>query len=217
MTFTLQLYWKLARTSILLFGSQLEMQSHIADFPCNLEALHHIVQAFGCLGQSYLVLPSCWVTESPASSSGLWSQQQEGMSCLSACMWHCAHLSSLWSDWFSNPGEFPVQVLAQPPAMSVGRATGRSSKKVLCVGRKDMNKVLTCIVMSLVALGPSYFLYVIYPIAWTHLWSRISLPAQRSAAELLLTSTAKGTKISASVIRIISESQTQWAAEGEKK
>lgn len=50
-----------------------------------------------------------------------------------------------------------------------------------------MNKIHTHIVMSLVILGSSYFLYMIYLIVCTYLWSSLSLFAQRSSAELLLT------------------------------
>lgn len=97
-----------------------------------------------CLGRGCLVLPSCWVTESPVSSSGSWSEEREGVSCLSHHMWHRAPLSLLWIAWFTSPPEIPVQDLAQLPALSVGRAPGRSRKQVFCVAREGMQDPYPC-------------------------------------------------------------------------
>lgn len=147
----------------------------VARSPCSM-----LYKSSWCLGLNHSVPPSCWGTESPVYSSGLGSKQWEGMSCLSDVMWHCARLSLLWSGLFPGPGEFAVQVVAQPPAVSVGRAAGMSSNKVLCVDRKGMSKMPTCIAMSLVVLVLSCFLYMICPIARTYLWFRLSLLAHKT-------------------------------------
>lgn len=64
-----------------------------------------------------------------------------------------------------------------------------------------MNKIHTHIVMSLVILGSSCFLYRICLIVCTYLWSSLSLFVQRSSAELLLTYMTMETEILESVTR----------------
>jgi len=166
----------------LLFGSHLDTQSHIANSLWSEDSLRHVVQTFvlpwpELFGSSLLLSyrKPCFF---------FWPMKRT-VGRLSDLMWHCAHLSLLWSGWVTSPGEF--QVLAWCPAASVGMATGRTSKKRLSVDRKGMSYIPTRIVISFVILGPSYFLYMICPIACTYLWSRLSLLAQMSAAELLLT------------------------------
>lgn len=123
-----------------------------------------------CLGLRCLVLSSSWAIEK--SRFFFWLMEWIMGSCSSDHVCHCAHLSLHWR---TDPSEFPVQILAQPSAVSVGRTTGMSNNKNLHVDRKDMSKIYTHIVMSLVILGSLYFLYMICHIVCTYLWSSLSL------------------------------------------